>query len=95
MKPGNIPKKPNFRREPRFQLGPNEGFVEIVHGSRSIRGSLIDISSMLANVWTSLFGIEAPMDVPVWAAWLSLLTFCGACMMLLARKVRAYEIVKS
>ena len=44
MKPGNIPKKPNFRREPRFQLSPDEGFVEIVHGSRSMRGSLIDIS---------------------------------------------------
>ena len=44
MKPGNIPKKPNFRREPRFQLGPDEGFAEIVHGSRSMRGSLIDIS---------------------------------------------------
>lgn len=56
--------------------------------------SLIDISDMIKVVWAHLFKIESPVDLPVWAAWLSLLTLCGFCLALLYRKVRAYEIVR-
>jgi ABC-2 type transport system permease protein len=56
--------------------------------------SLINISDMIKVVWAHLFRIESPVDVPVWAAWLSLLTLCAFCLALLYRKVRAYEIVR-
>ena len=44
MKPSNIPGRPNFRRDTRHRLGPGEGFVDIVCGSRLTRGSLTDVS---------------------------------------------------
>jgi ABC-2 type transport system permease protein len=56
--------------------------------------SLINISDMIRVVWASLFGIESPVDIPAAAAWLSLLTVCALCVLLLYRKVRAYEIVR-
>ena len=33
-------------------------------------------------------------DPPVWTAWLMLLTICAFCLLLLYRKVRAYEVVR-
>jgi ABC-2 type transport system permease protein len=56
--------------------------------------SLLNISDMIRVVWASLFGIESPVDIPAYAAWLSLLTLCALCVLLLYRKVRAYEIVR-
>jgi ABC-2 type transport system permease protein len=56
--------------------------------------SLLNISDMIRVVWASLFGIESPVDIPAFAAWLSLLTLCALCVLLLYRKVRAYEIVR-
>jgi len=57
-------------------------------------GSVIDPGKMLAVVWSNLFGIKAWADVPVAAAWFALLAGCGVCVMLLARKIRAYEVIK-
>ena len=55
--------------------------------------SVINISDMVRVVWAGLFGIENTVGVPAVAAWLSLLTVCGLSLMLLYRKVRAYEVV--
>jgi len=57
-------------------------------------GSLINLTDMMRVVWASLFGVRFWSNVPVGAAWLSLLVACGICLLLLARKIRAYEIVK-
>jgi ABC-2 type transport system permease protein len=57
-------------------------------------GSLINLADMMRVVWSSLFGVKFWANVPVGAAWISLLAACGACILLLARKVRAYEVVK-
>ncbi len=56
--------------------------------------SLLNISDMIRVVWASLFGIESPVEIPTFAAWLSLLAICALCVLLLYRKVRAYEIVR-
>jgi hypothetical protein len=32
-------------------------------------------------------------EPPVWSAWLMLFAICALCLLLLARKVRAYEVV--
>ena len=57
-------------------------------------GSVINLADMIRVVWSSLFGVSTWSATPVWAAWLSLLAACGVCVLLLWRKIRAYEIVK-
>jgi hypothetical protein len=32
-------------------------------------------------------------EPPLWASWLVLLIICGFCLLLLVRKIRAYEVV--
>ena len=56
--------------------------------------SLINLTDMIRVVWSQLFGIENPLDIPPAAAWASLLAFCSFCVWLLYRKVRAYEVVR-
>jgi ABC-2 type transport system permease protein len=58
-------------------------------------GDLINVSTMMGVVSSSLFGLTLPGNVPPAAAWLSLLTMCGCFLILLARKVKAYEVVRS
>jgi ABC-2 type transport system permease protein len=57
-------------------------------------GSMINMADMMRVVWSSLFGVKFWANVPVGAAWLSLIAACSLCVLLLARKVRAYEVVK-
>jgi hypothetical protein len=52
------------------------------------------MADMMRVVWSSLFGVRFWANVPVGAAWASLLVACGVCILLLARKIRAYEVVK-
>jgi ABC-2 type transport system permease protein len=68
------------------------GFINLM--LKTNWASLINISDMIKVVWAHLFNITSPVDVPVWAAWLALLTLCACCLGLLYRKVRAYEIVR-
>jgi len=57
-------------------------------------GSLINIGDMVYVVWARLFGVDAEVGVPLWAAWGALLALCAFCIVLLDRKVRAYEVVR-
>lgn len=57
-------------------------------------GSVINISDMMHVIWASLFGIEPLVSTPLWVAWLSPILFCGFCVVLLARKLRPYEVVR-
>jgi len=57
-------------------------------------GSVLNITDMIRIVWTGLFGIDSWGRTPVWAAWMSLIAVCAVCILLLARKIRAYEIVR-
>jgi len=57
-------------------------------------GSLLNIGDMVTVIWADLFDIPDVSQVPPLAAWASVLVFCGLCLALLARKVRAYEVVK-
>jgi len=34
------------------------------------------------------------LEPPLWASWLIVTLACGVCMLILARKVRAYEVIK-
>lgn len=62
---------------------------------RTDAGDLIDISSLIATVWTSLFRIPIELGSTSPAeAWTALLVVCGICLFLLMRKVRAYEVIQ-
>jgi len=56
--------------------------------------SMLNISDMVRVVWAGLFGVKNTVGVPPVAAWAALLTVCALCLMLLYRKVRAYEVVR-
>ncbi len=57
-------------------------------------GSLLNLGQMVETVWSRLFGLAAPSAVPLWAAWGCLLAVCAVSLLLLAKKVRAYEVVR-
>jgi ABC-2 type transport system permease protein len=58
-------------------------------------GSIIDMRGMVTIVGATLFGLPNNSAIPVPAAWLSILSFSAFCIVLMAKKIRAYEVVKS
>ena len=56
-------------------------------------GHAINLAVVINQIWVGLFGLDRGMDLPSWAAWLSLLSFIAGCIYLLHRKIRAYEVV--
>lgn len=57
-------------------------------------GNLLNIGELLSSVEVHLFRVLHPASVPSDLAWLALLAICAFSLMLLERKVRAYEVVK-
>jgi len=58
-------------------------------------GSVLDIRRMTAVIATTMFKIPNQSNVSTLVAWLSILGFSAFCIVLLSRKVRAYEVIKS
>jgi ABC-type transport system involved in multi-copper enzyme maturation permease subunit len=58
-------------------------------------GSILDIRRMTAVIATTMFKIPNQSNVSTFVAWLSILGFSAFCIVLLSRKVRAYEVIKS
>ena len=68
-------------------------------------GDLFNLQKIVKVIWDRLFsgGQEPATEVvrgvevgqlPIWSAWLALAFFCGLCLLLLARKIKAYEVVR-
>lgn len=72
-------------------------------------GNLMSLWATMNSIWRGLFGIferqitvggnrrigsMVLMEPPLWASWLVVALVCVACVWLLARKVRAYEVIK-
>jgi ABC-2 type transport system permease protein len=57
-------------------------------------GHLADVAYLMTSVWVSLFRIDAERAIPASTAVIALLVYCGICLALLMRKVRAYEVVR-
>jgi ABC-2 type transport system permease protein len=66
-------------------------------------GDLFHLNRVVQTIWSWLFldqtgeidlvrGVEVG-QLPVWSACIVLLLVCGVCLLLLAKKVRAYEVV--
>lgn len=59
-------------------------------------GMLFNIAWMFHVAGRGVFGLPPDVtEIPPIAAWLVLLVVCGLCILLLQRKVRAYEVVRS
>jgi len=55
---------------------------------------LVNIAYLMTTVWNSLFQMDADRAFPASEAGIALLAYCGICLALLMRKVRAYEVIR-
>jgi ABC-2 type transport system permease protein len=60
---------------------------------RSNIGYYISPGALITRVCASMFGLEPPIDISAFSAWVSLFVMCGICLLLLNKKVRAYEVI--
>jgi ABC-2 type transport system permease protein len=71
------------------------GFAQAINAvMRTQSGHFVDIVYLMATVWTSLFRMGSERSMSYAEAWIALLTYCGICLALLVRKVRAFEVIK-
>jgi ABC-2 type transport system permease protein len=66
--------------------------INAVLGTRN--GFLIDLAKLMATVEDQLFRQPVRVGLPAGDAWIALLAICAFCLLLLERKVRAYEVVR-
>jgi ABC-2 type transport system permease protein len=65
-------------------------------------GNLISLSVIMQSITDSLFrernswdlDVSRSLALPAWSAWMMLGIVCAGCLLLLARKVRAYEVIR-
>ncbi len=71
------------------------GFAQAVNAvMRTQLGHFVDIVYLMSTVWNGLFRIGDERAVSSTEAYAALLVFCGICLALLVKKVRAYEVVR-
>jgi ABC-2 type transport system permease protein len=71
------------------------GFAQAINVvMRTQAGHFLNIVYLMGRVWTSLFRIDNDGALSSGEAWVALLIYCGICLALLVRKVRAYEVLK-
>jgi hypothetical protein len=61
---------------------------------RTDYGSLINLSSVISTIWNQMFKVDSTTGISALSAWISLAVFCGICVWLVRRRVRAFEVVK-
>jgi ABC-2 type transport system permease protein len=57
-------------------------------------GALVDLRSLISVVVVSLFKPLAEVPIPPWSAWTMLTVICLLSLLLLARKVKAHEVIR-
>ena len=78
------------------------GFGAVVSAVMRTRwGNLLNLPYLITLVWTQLFRLPArhvrlsPYDqIPLWAAWATLLAVCGFCVWILNARLKAREAVR-
>jgi ABC-2 type transport system permease protein len=76
-----------------FFLGA--GFAQAINAVVGTdHGYYFDIGAMAGRVWSGLFGTDPRIAMGQFDAWMGLIAVCVACLLLLERKVRAFEVVK-
>jgi len=70
------------------------GFGQAINAVLRIdAGNIFNVAYLMNTVWSALFQTETEHAIPIGEAATALLTYSGACMALLLKKVRAYEVV--
>jgi len=71
------------------------GFAQATNAVlRTDLGHYFNIAYLMGTVWNALFQTDNQQAIPVAAALVALSAYCGICLGLLMRKVRAYEVVR-
>jgi len=71
------------------------GFGEAINAVLEVHwGRLINLMYLFATVWNRLFRTRETFEISEASAWLMLGLICAACLALLKRKLRAFEVVK-
>lgn len=71
------------------------GFGAAINGVlNSNIGFYISPGALITRVSSQLFGLDSPINISAGSAWVALLAMCGICLALLAKKVRAFEVVR-
>lgn len=61
---------------------------------RTELGHFFNLAYLMGTVWHVLFQVDSEHAIPVSQALIALSVYCGICLWLLLRKVRAYEVVR-
>ncbi len=71
------------------------GFGEAINGvMRTHYGDFINLTKVVHTLWSDLFRYNAGADLSVREAWSALAVTCAFCLVLLAKRIRAFEVVK-
>ena len=71
------------------------GFAQAINAvTRTQSGHFLNLFYLVSTIWTSLLRVESERSITSGEAWVALLIYCGICLALLVRKVRAYEVIK-
>lgn len=57
-------------------------------------GTLLQLPALMNTISHWLFEVRFVNPIPVWSAWLAMFGICGLSLLLLARKIRACEVVR-
>ncbi|HXI39688.1 MAG TPA: hypothetical protein VNH83_06900 [Bryobacteraceae bacterium] len=71
------------------------GFTDAINAVLDVRwGKLFNPMYLLLTIWRELFRQSEGSDISAGSAWIMLGLICAACLLLLNRKLRAFEVVK-
>lgn len=74
-----------------FGAGFGQAINAVLHTQS---GNFLNVVYLMGIVWTSLFRIDIEGPVSSLQSWIALLAYCGLCLALLVRKIRAFEVIK-
>lgn len=84
------------------------GIAAMINATLSTQwGHIINITHLVGSVWMGLLGepvrrgagavffrVARGEEIPLWCCWASLLSICGFCLYLLAKKVKGVEVAR-
>jgi ABC-2 type transport system permease protein len=71
------------------------GFAQAINAVMRVQsGHFFSIVYLMTTVWSSMFRLDNELSISPGEAWTALLLYCGICLALLVRKVRAYEVIR-
>ena len=57
-------------------------------------GGLLNVGELIGIIWLDLFRQPSAFGLSPTQAWMALIAMCAACVALLAKKIRAFEVVR-